>query len=324
MVYTPWRLPHLTFVASVLSLGCAGTRESAEVPVAGEPKTSIASLTCPNLSSMTSGFDFMQVFGIDAVLDARLDRAMALAAELEATVSALEADAKEACSIIARDLGATITPDEHPCDTLVTRVDALRASLGSGAFSMSVSSVSCGVSLAGLEECAGECLTGMAGVTSAVSCGASLGSFNDEATCGLDFALPHASSCLTQCGARSLRQVRCSADIDVRIGHGETPQEYWQMVQDLRRDLPKLAGLAASVGPRAVHLAREATQLIDDIAATIDALADAGSATHTRAVAGAVLAGCVGPRLADVIRSSASLETTLTGALRAHATLVAN
>jgi hypothetical protein len=284
----------------------------------------VASLTCPNLTTATGGFDFTSVFGIDAALDARLDRALLLAGELEKTVSALEADAKEACRIVANDLGAVPNEAEHPCDTLVARVNAIRASLGSGGFSISISSVSCGVSLAGMEACAGECLTGLTGVTSAVTCNAPPGELRVDASCALDFALPHASACATQCGTRALREVQCSADVDVRIGNGETPREYLTMVENLRRDVPKLTGLAASVGPRAVHLAGEVSKLIDDIAASIDALSDVGNAAHRRAIAGAVLAGCVAPRLADVIRTSASLETSLTGALQAHASLLGN
>ncbi len=287
------------------------------------------------MSSGTSNFDFMSVFGIDAALDARLDRAMALADELERTVNALEEDAKQACRIVATDLGGTPNDVEHPCDTLVARVNTLRASLGSGGFAVSISSVSCGVSLAGVEACAGECLTGLTGVTSAVSCNAPPGSVQVDARvapqldaqidpkCALDFALPYASSCAAQCGARALREVRCSADVDVRIGNGEhTPAEYVAMVENLRRDLPKLAGLAASVGPRAAHLAAEVSKLIDEIASSIDALSDVGKSAERRAVAGAVLATCIGPRLADVIRTGATLESTLTGALQAHAALL--
>lgn len=277
---------------------------------------------CPNLTTAANGFDFVSVFGIDAALDARLDRALALANELERTVSALEADAKEACRIVANDLGAIPNETEHPCDTLVARINGIRTSLGSGGFSVSVSSVSCGVSLAGVEACAGECLTGLTGVTSAVTCNAPPGVLQVDASCALDFALPYASSCAAQCGARALRNVHCSADVDVRIGNGETPQEYLTMVENLRRDIPKLTGLAASIGPRAVHLSSEVSKLIDDIAASIDALSDVGNAAHRRAIAGAVLAGCIAPRLADVVRSGADLEASLTGALKAHASLI--
>ncbi|AKT43805.1 hypothetical protein [Chondromyces crocatus] len=332
-------------VAAVV-LGCGGSAPAKPAATAaGATTTKPASVTCPSFGgdAASGPFDFATAFGVDEAMGARLARMVRLVGELERTATALDTETRATCSALAVDLGAT--PAElgtasasasgssatangasasrapHPCVTAATRLAALRKSLGTAQLSVSVSDVSCGIPKDAVASCAGECLTGKEGITSAVDCGLA----SSGPSCQLDFALPDASpQCVTQCAVRALRDVRCSANVDVRLGTGDgaTDARFAAVAEGLRRDLPRLVTLGASVGPRALQLGKDVTALVEDLAATIDTLMDGDKAIERRVVIGAVLASCVAPELGGALRASTSLQATLTQAIDLHGALV--
>lgn len=311
-----------------LVAGCGGAGGAGSGAAAKEP----AALTCPILQGAASQ-ELAGLFGIDVALAGRLSRTMKLMAELERSAKALDSDSRAVCSALARDLdldgyAASSPAGGHPCELAAARLASLRQALGTGGFAVSVSDVACGIPRDLLARCAGECLTGRNDVVSSVEC-------KSADVCGLDFTMPDASpQCATQCGARALRELRCTASVDVRIAAaGGSRQLSAEQVDNLRRDLPRLVAFGASMGPRAADLVKQVKALIDDLGESIDQLTasargtsgrDASTANaplDRRVVVGAVLAGCVAPALADTLRASSSLEGSLGGAVALHAAL---
>ncbi|EYF07206.1 hypothetical protein [Chondromyces apiculatus] len=319
-------------------LGCGGASQTKPAGTAAAATAKPASLTCPSLEG-DAAFDFAGAFGVDQAMSARLTRMVRLVSELERTATALDTETRATCSALATDLGAT--PQElsgapaasssadapHPCVIAANHLATLRQTLGTAQLSVSVSDVSCTLPRDAVATCAGECLTGQTGVTSAVDCALT------DASCRLDFSLPDASpQCATQCAVRALRDVRCSAQVDVRLGTTTDPgsggsnaptsdPRFTAIAEGLRRDIPRLAGLGASIGPRSIQLGKDVAGLVDDLASTITALTDSKTSTARRIVIGAVLAECLGPQLANAIRSSTSLEATLSQAISLHGAL---
>lgn len=311
-------------VLATVAVGCGGSSAPPKDPSAA-PKSTPTSLTCPALQT-TASRELAGLFGIDQGLASRVARTVALTAELERSAKALDAESREICSLVARDLAPVGAPpiasagSRHPCEIAVERLAAARTSLGG--MTMSIANVSCGVPKDAIARCAGECITGRADVVSAVSCSGADG-------CGLDFTLPDASpSCVTQCGARALREVRCSATIDVRTSD---PRWTPERIEALRTTLPRLAAFGASMGPRAVELGKQVEGIVDALAENIDELTASKSAGRVqrseiidrRIVVGSVLAGCVAPALADTLRASGSLSGSVRGALELHGALAA-
>lgn len=307
--------------ALMVGMAAAGCGGGATGPSTAAHAKEPASLTCPVLRGVP-GRDLAVLFGIDVTLAGKITRTMTLLAELERSAKALDTESREVCDAIARDLeegGASAASGGHPCELAVQRLAALRRALGG--FSVSVSDVACGIPRDSIARCAGECLTGRADVVSAVECSA-------PDRCGFDFALPDASpQCATQCGARAIRDVRCTATVDFQVAGGV--ELTLERVEALRRDLPRLVTLGASMGPRAIELGAQVKALVDDLAESIDALTanapdrSTGSESKPlldrRVVVGAVLAGCVAPALADTLRASASLQGSVSGAVQLHA-----
>lgn len=305
------RLLRLTVVA-VVSLGCGGGGSQQ-----GEPASAakVATISCPSLTAETS--NIAAAFGVDPTLAARLERTLRLADALKASAADLARQASEICGALTLDLKGVVGPNEHACTALGRRTRELRQSLGGG-FKVSVSGVSCSLPDDAMEACAGECLTGQAGVISAVQCrSASAG------TCALDFALPNASrECAARCGALALTRVACSAQVQIQLGTTETtPTELLGVAEALQRDLPKLYGLVGSIAPRSAALAAESTAVVDDLATSIDSLSSGKATLDRQAVVGVVLAGCVAPRLAEVVQSSGALRQALGAAAEAQAAL---
>ena len=322
-------LSSLGLCVALASLGCGsnGATPSAATPstTKATAKTTPSALTCPALAT-TASRDLVGLFGVDAALASRIARTVALTAELERSARALDVESREICALVARDLAPASSPplaadaSRHPCELAVERLVAARSALG--ALSMSISNVSCGIPKNTLARCAGECLTGRTDVVSAVTC-------SSVESCGLDFSLPDASpACTVQCGARALREVRCNATIDVR---SSDPRWTAERIDALRVDLPRLAAFGDSMGPRAVQLGEQVEGLVDGLAATIDELTASKPAGRTpstelldrRVVVGAVLAGCVAPALAQTLRASSSLGSSVHGVLRLHGALAA-
>lgn len=336
----------LGLVALVSLVGCGGASgaNTGATAKAKEPAT----LTCPVLRGSASR-DLAEMFGIDVTLAGRISRTMTLLSELERSAKALDEESRNVCAALARDLDAGVPsklPSQaHPCELASERLAAVRRSLGAGSFAVSVTDLSCGVSKDRLARCAGECITGRVDVVSAVECvdnarldaNVTEGSAraNGANACDLDFRLPEAApSCVTQCGARALRDVQCTASIDVRLGDGGTsPLLTPERIDALRRDVPRLVALGASMAPRAADLVQQVRTIIDDLAESVDrlshedAVGERGQAADTlllnrRVVVGAVLAGCVAPAFADTLRAGSALEGSLTGAVQLHAALV--
>lgn len=278
-----------------------------------------ASLTCP--SPGDGDLRLADLFGLDATLSAKLERTLRLTRSLERAALDLDRDARETCSALASDLGAAPGGADHPCEQLARRVKELKQQLGAGGFALSIRGLSCGVPKDALATCAGECLTGQTGVVSAVSCQAPPAATLEAPECSLDFSLPNAAAqCATACSASTLGAVRCSAQVDVRLGTAELASpEHAAMVAGLQRDLPRLYGLATSVGPRSAALAKDVAALVDEVASSIDALSTSAQSLDRKAVTGAVLAACLGPQLAATVQAGSSLQGALAGAARAHA-----
>jgi len=306
-------------VASV-ALGCSSAPASQRSVTSPSPALASkpATLSCPALDA--GNVDFAALFGVDSQVSARLARTVRFAAALERSVTELQQQASSACQVVALDLGGTPRAGEHPCQALSRRTQELKQTLGSGGFRASVSGLSCSIPTDAVASCAGECLTGQVGVVSAVNCVKTA-----QGECGLDILLPNASrECAAECAVSSLSRAVCTAQVDVKIGTGEvTPPEYVAMAEALRRDLPKLFGIASSLAPRGAAIAAEAVQLVDDLAASIDDLSSGRASLDRRAVTGIVLGGCVAPRLAQVVRESEKLKTALAVAAQAQASFSA-
>jgi hypothetical protein len=271
-------------------------------------------LSCPSLDA--DRINFTQLFGVDSQLSARLERTLRLASALQRSAKDLEQQASSTCLSFVSDVGGRAEPGEHPCVALSRRAEEIKQTLGSGGFQLRVSGLSCALPVDALASCAGECLTGQVGVVSAVSCVA-----GPEGSCGLDFALPNASrECAAECAVSTLPRALCTAQIDVKLGTGDvTPPELMAMADALRKGLPRLLGLAASLAPRGVAIANNSVQLVDELAASIDELSSGGAKLDRRAVTGLVLGGCVAPKLAEVVRDSSRLQAALSAATRAQA-----
>lgn len=305
-------------VLALVATGTACSSGSTEAPPRAPSATSkLSSLLCPSLSGESEA-RVAELFGVDASMAARLDRARRLAAELEETRAALERRTSEVCARLARDLGgpsdgaASATP---PCSLAAARLDALRARLGAGArLTVAVRGAACGVSKEALGRCAGECLTGDASVTSAVVCEERAGGL-----CAREFDLPDAGpACRTRCAARALRLATCSAEVDVRVEGGAEAGDAGagdeaaiaSGLEALRRDLPELVALAVDLAPRARKLAGDVAVVVDDLAVAIDALASRAP-DGRRAAVGASVAVCFAPTLGAAVRASQSLEAAV-------------
>ncbi len=308
--------------------GCGGASGGGSPAAVKEP----AALTCPVLQGAASQ-ELAGLFGIDVALAGRISRTMRLMAELERAAKALDSESRAVCSALARDLdlgaAASSPAGGHPCELAAERLASLRQAFGAGGFAVSVSDVACGIPRDLLARCAGECLTGRTDVVSSVEC-------KSADVCGLDFTMPDASpQCATQCGARALRELRCTASVDVRLSAAAGSRQLSaEQLDSLRRDLPRLVAFGASMGPRAADLVAQVKALIDELGESIDQLTasargaskrDASTANaplDRRVVVGAVLAGCVAPALADTLRASSSLEGSIGGAVALHAALL--
>ncbi|HEX2876788.1 MAG TPA: hypothetical protein VHP33_36300 [Polyangiaceae bacterium] len=299
-----------------LALACGLAALACGSQPAGQKPATPASVTlsCPSLDARR--VDFAQLFGIDSQMSARLERTLRLASALQRSANELEQQASATCQSFVSDVGGRVEAGEHPCIALSRRAEEIKQTLGSGGFQVRVSGLSCAVPVDALASCAGECLTGQVGVVSAVSCVTEPGG-----SCGLDFALPNASrECAAECAVSSLPRALCTAQVDVKLGTGETtPPELMAMADALRKGLPRLLGLAGSLAPRGAAIANTSVQLVDELAASIDELSSGGAKLDRRAVTGLVLGGCVAPKLAEVVRDSSRLQTALGAATRAQA-----
>jgi hypothetical protein len=298
-------------LASALAAIACGAQPAGQKPAnTAAPVT----LSCPSLDA--GNVNFTQLFGVDSRLAARLERTVRLASALQRSANELEQQASATCQSFVSDVGGRVEPGEHPCVALSRRAAELKQTLGSGGFSAKVSGLSCSLPVDALASCAGECLTGQVGVVSAVSCVA-----EPSGSCGLDFALPNASrECAAECAVSTLPRALCTAQVDVKLGTGEvTPPELMAMADALRKGLPRLLGLAASLAPRGAAIANNSVQLVDELAASIDELSSGGAKLDRRAVTGLVLGGCIAPKLAEVVRDSSRLQAALSAATRAQA-----
>ena len=271
-----------------------------------------ASILCPTEDAEAAPLDLAAAFGVDRALSARVERMLRLARELETSATKLREETERVCVELARGLSSDALPaDRPPCEVALERFRGFESSLtrSGTSLSLSVQSVSCSLDPGELQACAGECLTGQVGVVSQVECAAV------ERGCGLDFALPNASSaCATQCAVRSLGLVQCSASVDVQLDGGGA--ELVAAVAALKTQLPRLVVLGGELSVRALEALASVRGLVDELAVAIDELNQAGRQAKTSFVGGAVLAGCVGPRLADALRAGIDLETSLTAAAR--------
>lgn len=300
-------------LASALAAIACGSQPAGQKAAA--TPTSVT-LSCPSLDA--GSVNFTQLFGVDSQMSARLGRTLRLASALQRSAQDLEQQTSDTCQSFVSDLGGRVEPGEHPCVALSRRVESVKETLGKSnvAFSVRVSGLSCSLPVDALASCAGECLTGQVGVVSAVSCVAEQGG-----SCGLDFTLPNASrECAAECAASTLPRALCTAQVDVKLGTGEvTPPELMAMADALRKGLPRLLGLAASLAPRGAAIANNSVELVDELAASIDELSSGGAKLDRRAVTGLVLGGCVAPKLAEVVRDSSRLQAALSAATRAQA-----
>lgn len=293
-----------------MAMGSGCSSGAAERPAEAPKTTTPASFLCPSLDAQNES-SLATLFGIDAATAARLDRARRLAIELDATRAALDAQTREACTLIAKDLDATgpLPAAVHPCSVAATRLDALRTKLGGGAkLVLSIGGATCGVPKNAVGRCAGECLTGDARITSHVTCASESG----DGLCSGTFTLPDAGpGCAARCTTRALREATCSADIDLRIegdGGGTAAGD----LDALRRDLPRIAGLAIDLAPRAGKLAEDVARVVDDLGASIDALSKgpANVGAERRIAVGASVATCFAPALGAAVRASRGLTET--------------
>lgn len=262
--------------------------------------------------------DTAALFGVDAKTAARIEQVVELAGELKATATRLDEQTRTLCMTLASDLDPTPVPTGvHPCTAAVQRFEAFSRKLPAGGkLEVNVRGVTCGVPRRALEQCAGECLTGKPGVTSAVSCGAA-----PDQPCRLEASFPNASpTCATRCSTRALVLSACSADLDVRIS--TTAEGLAPTVDALRRDLPKLVALGGELAPKAVRASKQAAQLVDDLAGTIDSVTSSGNKSERRVVAFAALASCIAPELAETVRAGTQLQTSVDAAVSLHRTVI--
>lgn len=274
-----------------------------------------ASITCPSFDDAGSPLDLSGAFGVERTLSARVERMLRLAHELELAADKLRGETDRVCTDLARGLSSeALDPNGHPCEMAAERFRSFENTVASGGLSVSVQAVECSLDPLALQTCAGECLTGQPGVLSQVACTSA------EGRCGLDFTLPNASpTCTTQCALRSLHLAQCSAELDVRLEG--TAGEPTAALTALRTHLPRLAALGGELSVRAIEATAGVRELVDELAGAIDELNASGSGTASF-VGGAVLAGCVGPRLADALRAGLALEESLNHAARLrHAVL---
>ncbi|NLE85503.1 MAG: hypothetical protein GX607_03800 [Myxococcales bacterium] len=271
-----------------------------------------ASILCPTEDAEGAPLDLAAAFGVERALSARVERMLRVARELETSATELRDETERVCVELARGLSSDVVPaDRAPCEVAFERFLALKGALtrGGASLSVSVQSVSCSLDLGALQACAGECLTGQAGIVSRVECAAT------EGGCGLDFSLPNASSaCATQCAVRSLGLARCSAHVDVQLEGGAA--DLVAAVTALKTQVPRLVVLGGELSVRALEALASVRGLVDELAGAIDEVSEVGRNANASFVGGAVLAGCVGPRLADALRAGIELETSLTAAAR--------
>ena len=248
---------------------------------------------------------------------------MRLGAELEAATTSLATGLDKACASLAMDLEPMPIPPGAPtCEVALRRLVAFRERLSTSGLRLlvSVKGVRCTTPKSLVEECAGECVTGMTGVVSRVECQtiASAG----PPTCSGDLALPNAPpACLARCRARALTALSCAADVDVRLEGGSADDpSLATVVERLRASVPPLVGFATEAASRVVEISRTVPPLVDDLGASVDAMTSAPKADRRLAV-GAALATCFAPALARTVKASARLGTSIDGARQLGAKL---
>ncbi len=325
----------LTLALALALVGCSST-PAPETPESGAtasvPEKSL--FECPALDGRAD-FDLSSAFGIERPLAARIERMMRLASELEASAEKLRQETDALCSNLAGAFGEPPPEGANACEVALARTSTALPSLRAAGLSVRVGEIRCSLPQEALARCAGECITGKPDVFSRVTCSApphlaaSLATTTTleggveaaAASCGFDFSLPDASlECTTQCGVRALRDISCAAEVDVRFGDAHA-QHYAHVAAVLRRDLPRIASLARSLMPQAVRVAGSVNGFVDDLGIVIDEMRSSAS-VERKAVVGAVLAGCVGPRLGSAVRAGANLQALLGDAERVRAQLM--
>ena len=263
------------------------------------------------------------LFGVDEALAGRLERTVKLASELEAATAALASGVDKACASLATDLEPTPIPNGAPaCEVALRRLGSFRERLASAGARLVVvvKGVRCSAPKAVLEQCAGECVTGLRGVVSRVECGSG-GAGDGPLACSGELSLPNApAACLARCKTRALQSLACSADVDVRLEGASEDPRMAAVVERLRLSVPPLVGFATDAAARIADIARAVPPLVDDLGTAIDAMTSAPKSDRRLAV-GAALAVCFAPPLARAVKASARLGTTLDGAKQLQAKL---
>ncbi len=324
-----WFANPLMLVGSLVVLGCSSTKAPETPQNAATQASETPAFECPALDGRAD-FDLSTAFGIERPLAVRIERMMRLTSELEASATRLNEETKLLCGNLAVALtGQALGANEDACEVALARANAAWPSLRAAGLSVSAGEISCTIPRDALARCAGECITGKPDVFSRVTCevapsaaanalDASLaaGTSPVEAAaeaCGFDFAMPDASlECTTQCGVRALRDVTCAVDVQVRFD-GPDAERYQNLALVLRRDLPRLSALGRSFVPQAARASANVNRFVDDLGAVLDGLRS-NERVERGAVIGAVLAGCVGPRLGSAVRAGAELQATLRSA----------
>lgn len=163
-----------------------------------------ASRGCPDVGSLEAAakVDFAEEFSLDAATAAKVKAGVIAAADLNRLSASVDADLKDGCGGLAKDLGATASFKTGPeaCKLAVKTMGEARAKVGaSAAISVTVSPPVCAASLDSMFDCAGKCDANVKAGKADVKCEGGELSGKCGAQCTGSCELSAAASCSGTC-----------------------------------------------------------------------------------------------------------------------------
>jgi hypothetical protein len=163
-----------------------------------------ASRGCPDVGTLEAAgkVDFAEEFSLDAATAGKVKAGVIAAADLNRLSASIDADLKDGCGGLAKDLGATANFKTGPeaCKLAVKTIGEARAKVGaSAAISVTVSPPVCAASLDSMFDCAGKCDANLKAGKADVKCEGGELSGKCGAQCTGSCELSAAASCSGTC-----------------------------------------------------------------------------------------------------------------------------
>ncbi|HEY2514299.1 MAG TPA: hypothetical protein VGI39_25705 [Polyangiaceae bacterium] len=225
-----WPILALGFAAPVLTNcgGAGGLPGASNLPGGAN----LPGGSCPDLSSAEAidKVDFVANFKVEAEAGAKLKAGLGASVELKAFADSVDADLKNGCGGLAKDLGGTGTyaTGEEACKAAVKAMGDAKAKLGAVKVAITMRPPECRASMSAYADCAGHCDATVKPGEAKVECepGKLSGSCSAQCTgsCDLSAAAKCDGSCTGSCDAtmKGVCDGKCNGKCDGKASNGAT------------------------------------------------------------------------------------------------------